>query len=71
MENSINYIARQIAGTTKEKIVHALLKEFIAGNSLHVVYNMSQSDINTAYTEFKELIPTLPESLRFVEFNEL
>ncbi|MEO6175900.1 MAG: hypothetical protein ABIP27_12185 [Flavobacterium circumlabens] len=69
MENYTNYIAKQITGTTKDKIVHALLKEFIACNSLHLVYNMSQTDMEKAFIEFKELVNSLPETLRFVEFD--
>lgn len=69
MENSVSYIAKQIAGTTKEKIVYGLLKEFIACNSLNVVYTMSQEDIEKAFIEFKEVVNNLPETLRFVEFN--
>jgi hypothetical protein len=68
-ESSINFIAKEIAGTTKEKIVHACLKEFIASNSLRIIYNMSKEDFENAYEEFKKLVENLPETLLFVEFK--
>lgn len=69
MKSSINHIAKHIAGTTKEKIVHALLKEFIASNPLSITYNMTKEDIDSAFEEFKELVENFPESLNLVKFN--
>lgn len=69
MDNSINSIAKHLKGTTREKIGYALVNEFISSNSLRVVYNMTKEDLDLAYEDFQKLIATLPECLKFVEFE--
>lgn len=62
-------IREELLPTSEEKIVTALLKEFIGNNPLEFPYTINKEIVNNAVEKFKEITAKLPPSLNVLKFE--